>query len=172
MYVQCMKCHVHHLWLEDAQVLRKRSTVFRRLQKRFCKPASLFWLPTTLKELINSNTFLRQEVHRSIQAYYFFLPIGFVKVECAFRDPGTPTFNPAMTIHGRPYHYLGAVVLPSFYLPFYLFTYMIQTIWGRTIIGQELSPISNLRFHKSRPPCFMNGALICNLAWVSTGWRL
>ena len=83
--------------------------------------------PALLRQLLTGTTPRDRRFRKDIRAYNNALSMGSVTAKWVNRGPGTSAFNPTITMHGRIYHYLGAMMPPVGRGPSFLSVYIHDT---------------------------------------------
>lgn len=115
--------------------------------------------PSLLKHLILSPDTISRTFCANIRAYYNSFAMACIKANWVSRGPGSISFNPTVTVHGRMSHHLEAMVAPDNLMPCFLSIYIHDTDYIRqgnergvqmpNLSAQLLQNLTQLLFLKS-----------------------
>ena len=83
--------------------------------------------PPLLRELLNSNSAECRHFRKHIRHYNSALAMASVRENFVTRGPGSSKFNPTVTVHGRMYHEMGALIPPIGKKPRFAAVYIHDT---------------------------------------------
>lgn len=121
---KCNNCAALHFRADKVKALSENSPRFAECGDNCVVAlATASDLPVLWQNLLADNTRLSQDFQNNIRAHNS-RALGCVKTVWCTRGPNTFTLNPTMTVHGRIYYYLDAMVPPSTLSPcFFLLMY-------------------------------------------------
>lgn len=106
----CLKCTAFHFAAERTTHLSIRVPQFSECCRRYCRSPISSKAALAFPSHSYSSRFCQQKSQTNIRVYNNALAMGCVKAHWVCRVPGSSSFNPAMTVHGRIYHFHGPIV--------------------------------------------------------------
>ena len=128
MDVECPDCGALHFLDERLMMSTPSNPKFRNCcQKGKFKFPPLSEVPNVLRVLLTGLDTVSREFRKKIRFYNIVLSMASVNAQWVNRAPDNLEFNPTMTVQGRVYHYLGALIPPKRIKPSYASVYVHDT---------------------------------------------
>lgn len=96
-------------------------------------------LSSDIRRFLTEDSAKDRHPRQNLRSYNTVMSMGSVTASCVWQDPQSFTFNPTYTLHGRTYHYVGALSPPSSLYPAFLSAHIPETNFLSQTEQRELS---------------------------------